>query len=76
MRKSIQGIRGLRDGPLRIGGTAVNVVHAPKSEPRIIRYELSDYEWTAITPMLPNKTNSRPTIRPSSNSHHPNLTAG
>jgi hypothetical protein len=44
-----------RDGPLRIGGTAVDVIQAPKLEPRIMRYELSDYEWTAIKPMLPNK---------------------
>jgi hypothetical protein len=28
---------------------------AAKPEHRIIRYELSDYEWTAIKPMLPNK---------------------
>lgn len=26
-----------------------------KPEPRIMRDELSDYEWTAIKPMLPNK---------------------
>ena len=25
-------------------------------EPRIMRYELSDFEWAAIKPMLPNKT--------------------
>jgi transposase len=31
------------------------VIQAPKPEPRIMRYELSDYEWTAIKPMLPNK---------------------
>src|SRR6202521_5124607 len=34
---------------------AVGVIQAPKLEPRIMRYELSDYEWTAIKPMLPNK---------------------
>src|SRR5271170_2563825 len=43
------------DGPLRVDGIAVDVIQASKREPRIMRYELSDYEWTAIKPMLPNK---------------------
>src|SRR6476660_4100093 len=34
---------------------AADMIQAPKLEPRIMRYELSDYEWTAIKPMLPNK---------------------
>jgi transposase len=33
----------------------VDVIQAPELEPRIMRYELSDYEWTSIKPMLPNK---------------------
>ncbi len=44
-----------RYGPCRVDDTAVGVIQAPKPEPRIMRYELSDYEWTAIKPMLPNK---------------------
>jgi hypothetical protein len=39
---------------LRVDGAAVDVIQAPKLEPRIMRYELSDYEWTAIKPMLPD----------------------
>jgi hypothetical protein len=31
-------------------------------EPRIMRYELSDYEWTAIKPMLPNKQRGVPRV--------------
>lgn len=31
------------------------MIQAPKPAPRMMRYELSDYEWTAIKPMLPNK---------------------
>src|ERR1700704_4769098 len=38
-----------------VDGSARDVIQAPKPEPRIMRYELSDYEWTAIKPMLPNK---------------------
>ena len=38
-----------------VDGVARDVIQALKPEPRIIRYELSDYEWTAIKPMLPNK---------------------
>jgi transposase len=39
----------------RVDGAARDVIQAPKLETRIMRYELSDYEWTAIEPMLPNK---------------------
>jgi hypothetical protein len=41
---------------LRVDVAAVeDVIQFPKPEPRNMRYELSDYEWTAIKPMLPNK---------------------
>jgi transposase len=40
---------------LRLVGIAVNMIQAPKPEPRIMRYELGDYEWTAIKPMLRNE---------------------
>ena len=43
------------DRPLPIDSAVRDVIQAPKPEPRIMRYELSDYEWTAIKPMLPNK---------------------
>jgi hypothetical protein len=44
-----------RHRPLRVDDAARDVIQAPKPEPRIMRYELGDYEWTAIKPMLPNK---------------------
>jgi hypothetical protein len=45
----------LWDDLLRLDGAARAVIQAPKPEPRIMRYELNGYEWTAIKPMLPNK---------------------
>ena len=32
---------------------ALHKIQIPKLEPRIMRYELTDYEWAAIRPMLP-----------------------
>src|ERR1700688_152602 len=34
---------------------AVGVIQALKPESRIMRYDLNDFEWTAIKPMLPNR---------------------
>jgi hypothetical protein len=40
---------------LWVDGVARHVNRAPKPKPRIMRYELTDYEWAAIKPFLPNK---------------------
>jgi hypothetical protein len=55
----LQGSGICRDGPSRVDGVARHMIQAPKPEPRIMRYELSNYEWTAIKPMLPNKQPTR-----------------
>jgi hypothetical protein len=39
----------------RVDGIARHVIQTPEPEPRIMRYELTDYEWAAIKPFLPNK---------------------
>src|SRR6516165_8548767 len=36
------------------------MIQTPKLGGRIMRYELSDHEWTAIKPMLPNKPRGVP----------------
>jgi transposase len=38
------------------------MIQAPKLEPRIMRYELTDYEWAAIKPFLPNKPRGVPRV--------------
>ena len=51
----MQSFSGPAAGRAGFDDTAVGVIQTPKLEPRIMRCELSDYEWTAIKPMLPNK---------------------
>ena len=48
--------------PLQVDGAVLNVIQAPKLEPRIMRYELTDYEWAAIKPFLPNKPRGVPRV--------------
>jgi len=36
-----------------------DVFQAPKLEPWIVRYELSDSEWATIKQLLPNKSRNR-----------------
>src|SRR5262245_30577744 len=38
------------------------VIQAPKLRARIMRYELADYEWVAIKPMLPDKPRGVPRV--------------
>jgi hypothetical protein len=40
---------------LPVEGIGLDVIQAPKPRPRIMRYELTDFEWAAIRPFLPNK---------------------
>jgi hypothetical protein len=49
-------------GFLSVDVVARCVIQDPKPEPSIMRYELTDYEWTAIKPMLPNKPRGVPRV--------------
>jgi transposase len=49
----------------RAGGVAFGrtpVIQTPKLGVRIMRYELADYEWVAIKPMLPDKPRGVPRV--------------
>ena len=37
-------------------------LQVPEPGPRIMRYKLSDYEWTASKPLLPNKPPGVPRV--------------
>jgi transposase len=50
------------NGPLRVDDAARRVIQASKLELRIMRHELTDYEWTAIKPFLPNKPRGVPRV--------------
>ena len=47
---------------LALEDVSMDVIQAPKLEPRIMRYELSDHEWVVIKPMLPNKPRGVPHV--------------
>ena len=48
-----------RGRPRRVALGQIPVIQTPELGARIIRYELADYEWTALKPMLPNKPRDR-----------------
>ena|SRR6266545_2121964 len=49
-----------REDPFAVDGIALDVIQAPKLEHRIMRYELSNYEWSVIKPTLPKKSRGIP----------------
>jgi hypothetical protein len=57
-----QGVGMWHERPGRVDDVARRVIQAPKLEPRIMRYALTDYEWTAIEPFLPNKPRGVPRV--------------
>jgi transposase len=53
-------VRKPRTKSVAFGRTAV--IQTPELGARIMRYELADFEWTAIKPMLPNKPRGVPRV--------------
>jgi hypothetical protein len=50
----MSAIRPISDLQFGVAHTEIGVIQAPEPGPRIMRYELTDFEWTAIRPFLPN----------------------
>ena len=47
---------------LRVDRIDQRVIQALEPGPQIMRYELTDYEWTAVKPFLPNKPRGVPRV--------------
>jgi hypothetical protein len=45
-----------------IESVGIGVIQAPKLEPRNMRNELTEYEWSAIRPFLPNRPRGVPRV--------------
>src|SRR3982074_798505 len=58
----MSAIRPISDLQIGVANTEIGVIQAPERGPRIMRYELTDNEWTAIRPMLPNKPRGVPRV--------------
>jgi len=57
------GDLGNADCPvLLVEGISLDVIQASKPGPRIMRYELTDFEWAAIRSFLPNKPRGIPRV--------------
>ena len=52
---SMSAIRPIADLQFEVANTETAVIQAPEPGPRTMRYELTDFEWAAIRPFLPNK---------------------
>src|SRR5712675_2146491 len=62
---SMFAIRPTSDLQFDVANAEIGVIQAPEPGPRIMRYELTDFEWTAIRPFLPNKPRGVPRVNDS-----------
>ena len=58
----MSAIRPISDLQFGVANIEMGVIQAPEPGPRIMRYELTDFEWTAIRPLLPNKPRGVPRV--------------
>src|SRR5215204_2754135 len=59
---SMSAIRPISDLQFGVANIEMGVIQAPEPGPRIMRYELTDFEWTAIKPFLPNRPRGVPRV--------------
>ena len=59
---SMSAIRPISDLQFDVANTETGVIQAPEPGPRSMRYELTDFEWAAIRPFLPNKPRGVPRV--------------
>jgi transposase len=58
----MSAIRPISDLQFGVANTETGVIQAPEPGRRIMRYELTDFEWAAIRPFLPNKPRGVPRV--------------
>jgi transposase len=58
----MSAIRPISDLQFGVASTEIGVIQAPGPGPRIMRYERTNFEWTAIRPFLPNKPRGVPRV--------------
>jgi hypothetical protein len=51
-RSAMGHVRSPTHHEIGAANTEIGVIQAPERGPRIMRYELTDFEWTAIRPLL------------------------
>jgi hypothetical protein len=59
---NMSAIRLISDLQFDVAKLLIGVIQAPEPEPRIMRYELTDFEWIVIRPFLPNKPRGVPRV--------------
>jgi hypothetical protein len=58
----MSAIQPISDPQFGVANTETGVIQALEPGPRTMRYELTDFEWTAIRPLLPNKPRGVPRV--------------